>query len=305
LVFVVSLQLKSIEKRASNEPGDAARAVPAIPLWLWPNILSLDAPMVAVLWQFVFDKSFGVPIDSVALAVLGMCAWLVYASDRILDGLHDAPPPDETPRHRFYRVHCAWILPWMAAVSAITLWLSLARLQTVLFQSYSILALAVLVYLVIVHLSPRIVKTIFPKEMMVALLFACGVCTPALIEPTASSLIFAALLMFSAVLWINAAGIEHWETKRRPMARSRLNLKGTCNSAAYLRVASVTITVAAALLAFCSAGSERVLYEAIAVTALALGALDCSRDWLSRDLLRVLADVALLSPLLFLPLLLK
>lgn len=29
------------------------------PWWLWPNLLSLDAPVVAVAWAWMFSKAWG------------------------------------------------------------------------------------------------------------------------------------------------------------------------------------------------------------------------------------------------------
>jgi hypothetical protein len=31
-------------------------------VWLWPNLLSLDAPVVALLWHILFARSFGVRV---------------------------------------------------------------------------------------------------------------------------------------------------------------------------------------------------------------------------------------------------
>ena len=54
-------------------------------IWLWPNLLSLDAPLVAVVWQVMFARCFQVPVDTVAAALLLLTVWLVYSADRTLD----------------------------------------------------------------------------------------------------------------------------------------------------------------------------------------------------------------------------
>ncbi len=53
--------------------------------WLWPNLLSLDAPVVAVLWQILFARCFQVPVDALAALLLLLTVWLIYAADRTLD----------------------------------------------------------------------------------------------------------------------------------------------------------------------------------------------------------------------------
>lgn len=71
----------------------------AVPWWLWPNVLSLDAPLVAVAWQRYFTHvSWGA---SVAL----FCAvWVVYITDRLLDARR-SPTVVSTFRHAFYKEH--------------------------------------------------------------------------------------------------------------------------------------------------------------------------------------------------------
>jgi len=56
-------------------------------LWLWPNFLSLDAPLIAVLWQVLLTRDLGVHIRAGEPVVLGLCVWLVYVVDRVFDAL--------------------------------------------------------------------------------------------------------------------------------------------------------------------------------------------------------------------------
>src|ERR1700704_1719121 len=76
--------------------------------WLWPNLLSLDAPVVAVLWQILFARCFQVPVDALAALLLLLTVWLIYAADRILDARRDEC---HSPRHEFYRRGAGGQLP--------------------------------------------------------------------------------------------------------------------------------------------------------------------------------------------------
>ena len=53
------------------------------PLWLWPNLLSLDAPLVAVLWQGFLAYRFSLPLRPAGRLVLGLTVWAIYFLDRL------------------------------------------------------------------------------------------------------------------------------------------------------------------------------------------------------------------------------
>lgn len=82
-----------------NTPPSGHRA----PWWLWLNILSLDAPIVAVLWQKALAHCYSIKLLPGAQTSLFLAVWLIYMVDRILDSF--APIPDRfvSARHAFYR----------------------------------------------------------------------------------------------------------------------------------------------------------------------------------------------------------
>jgi hypothetical protein len=56
----------------------AASSSPSrIPWWLWPNVLSLDAPLVAVLWQAALAKVHHVAIMPGLHVALFLAVWLI------------------------------------------------------------------------------------------------------------------------------------------------------------------------------------------------------------------------------------
>lgn len=52
---------------------------------MWPNLLSLDAPAVALVWQDFLARTFGIPLRMPARLVLGLTVWAIYLGDRLLD----------------------------------------------------------------------------------------------------------------------------------------------------------------------------------------------------------------------------
>lgn len=270
------------------ESNSLACHVSAPRAWLWPNLLSLDAPVVAVLWQALFARSFHAGVNPLAAALLVLAVWLIYAADRVLDAW---TADSHLPRHEFYRRHWRTVAPVWGVVFAVTGWLAWTRLNASLFERGTVLLAAVAVYFATVHgLRRSFLKTLWPKETAIAVLFALGASLAAWGE-IRSAADFAAIFLFSCLCWINCMAIEQWERR----------------SFNHWPIGATAMLVAggAALLLY---DHRPVLGGAEVASALAFVFLDGlvtsgrGQHRLSGDALRVLADVALLSPVVFLPL---
>jgi hypothetical protein len=244
-------------------------------VWLWPNLLSLDAPVVALLWQILFARCFHARVDLLPSILLVLAVWLIYAADRTLDAWTGS---GVRPRHEFYRRHWRMLLPLWISVLAAGSALAWTRLTPELFLRGLALGGAVILYFTLLH-HGIFQKT---KEAAVAVLFALGATLSAW-PNIRSAADIEAIILFSCLCWINCVAIEHWEGESKwPIAAA----------AGFVAVAAVM------LLLF---SSRPILGGAVAASALCFVLLDCARRRFSRDALRVLADVALLSPLFLLP----
>ncbi len=270
---------------------------------MWPNLLSLDAPLVAVVWQLLFARSFGAALDGAQVAVLAIYVWLVYVADRTLDGLRADILTRGAARHRFHREHWTRMMPAFAAVAAVAAYLSLVSLGPALLRGYGWLAAIGAIYFAGVHLMPVRLQRRWPKELAVAILFAAGVCMPVLVAGNFAWEIFApAFAIFAVALWLNALGIECWERARTRAQRRRLAPAPTRALAIHLEAAAWATSAAAATLAL--AHPERagvpLIYASIAASAALLGVLEWRRERLAADAMRVLADAVFLTPMVVL-----
>jgi len=279
----------------ASEPAPTSLATRA---WLWPNLLSLDAPIVAVLWQALFSRCFHATFDRLAAGLLVLSVWLIYAADRWLDvwrkpsaGRTASKPTGDTPashidttnepaRHRFYRRYWRAVLPvWIAALAMAT-WLAWSRLPAVLFERGVALLAAIAVYFAFVHFWPRLW---WPKEFAVGILFALGTSLSAW-GHVRSPADVATIALFCMLCWINCAAIEVWE--HRGLAEWPV------------RFAAIAVGLVAVIFLY---NQRPILSGAETASAFAFVALDRARHRLSPDALRVLADIALLTPVVFLP----
>jgi len=269
-------------------------------LWLWPNLLSLDAPLVAVLWQVLFARCFHANPGSLPAVLLVLAVWLIYAADRSLDAWGGNGCQ---PRHEFYRRHWRSVLPLWIVVLGVTARLASEYLSPLLFHRGLALLAAVAIYFGIVHLAPRKVRRMWPKEAAVAVLFALGASLAAWtrVQSPADTI---AILLFCCLCWINCAAIERWETGRseadrwpaEPWQGPRPGGAGFFG----LPIGWAALFVGVAAVLFLSQ-HRPVIGGAETASAVAFVWLDRARQRLSTDALRVLADAALLSPIFFLP----
>ncbi len=244
-------------------------------LWLWPNLLSLDAPVVAVLWQILFARCFQVPVDALAAILLLLTVWLIYAADRTLDAWKG---DGHSPRHEFYQRRWKILLPVWLAVLGLTGWLAAEHLSPSLFLRGVVLLAVVALYFALVHSG--ILR--WPKEAAVGVLFALGASLEAWSKVKTPADV-ATILLFSGLCWMNCIAIQRWEGERLDWSPS---------------AAAIVLACAAAVLLY---AHRPVLGGAELASAFAFLLLDRVHRKLSLDAVRVLADVALLSPLLFLP----
>ncbi|MGH9678524.1 MAG: hypothetical protein ACRD4Y_01095 [Candidatus Acidiferrales bacterium] len=295
---------------ALTGPGTSCEAAPAghisqnaYPLWMWWNLLSLDAPTVVCLWALLFAHAVRISFPLVEVSVLTATVWIIYASDRMLDVLRSPAGSALSDRHNFYARNRYAVLGTLLPVTSATLWISFTKLTSETMVAGLMLCGAVLFYFQIIHAVPDLAARWFPKELVAGAIFAAGAAIPAWTRAVESqALLLPAVLLFAALCGLNCIAIECWEHHRgeRRWKKPPYWL---------IRWADVRIARIAAFLILCvgcagafgphSAGQTELL-GASAVSLALLAALDWQSNALSPQALRVLADAALLTPAFFL-----
>jgi hypothetical protein len=246
------------------------------PVWQWLNLLSLDAPLIALVWQDFLARCYPTVLRSTGRGVLGLTVWAIYLADRLLDVRHPASAA-ETVRHAFYRRHRTFALALLAAVVCADLLVTRLWLRPAVFDNGLLVTGGVAAYLgafAFTQWGPAAWK-----KPLAAFLFTSGIFLIAwtgtahprtqLVWPAAA---------FCALCLGNLLMIEKWE-------RGQEALHGW-----------IWPMLACACLA-CVRNSR--WFAAIAASAACLAVLArCGRK-ISGDVRCTLADAALLSPLLF------
>jgi hypothetical protein len=256
------------------------------PLWLWPNLLSLDAPLVAVLWQGFLAYRFSLPLRPSARLALGLTVWAIYLLDRLLDA-RNPPSVDEPARHRFYRSHSRLMGALLAVVLGADACIAILWLRPAILREGLIPLAGVLVYLATFHLGGQSLK--IPKEIAAATLFTEGTFLTAWSTIPCPNLAWPALAFFMLCL-ANMIAIEAWEWRER---RPPLHPVTRWLARTYLFWVPAAVMV-------CAIAGHNAWYTSIALSAGACALLFWFGRRLSLEARRALVDGVLLSPLLFL-----
>ncbi len=256
-------------------------------IWLWPNLLGLDAPVVALTWQAFLAACFALPLRLEGRIVLGLTVWAIYLADRLLD-VRTPAREDEAERHRFHRRH-KWLLSFLlaAALSADTAAV-LFWLRPQVFWSGLLPLSGVLLYLGVLHKQSK--PSRIPKEVIVALLFTAGTFLIGYTFATQRLTLLVPALSFLMLCLANLVAIELWEWRELRRSAGKRPHPWTIRLGEGLRPA-MTMLAAVALI------TGGAWYFAVACSALGIAALHAAGDRISIHARRVLVDAALLTPL--------
>ena len=258
--------------------------------WLWPNLLSLDAPLIALLWQALLAQRYAVPLRPPGRIALFLTVWAIYIADRLLDVRRPATTA-ESARHRFYRRNRTFATALLCCMLLVTAVIGAFWLRPAVLLNGLIPLAAVLVYLAALNLSgTRQVA----KELVVAFVFTTGTFLVAWTNDPASPLVLLApAAAFFLLCLANLTAIEKWEWEELRAGAETPHV----TTRAMVRGARVWVPLLAAVLLL---GFPDPWYLAAGLSAATMAALLYVGRGISTEARRVLVDAALLTPLLFL-----
>lgn len=266
--------------------------------WQWPTVLSLDAPAVALLWQWLLAGAAGIGLGWPQAFILGMSVWLAYAADRWIEGWRLVPAQIRTQRHAFYQ---RWRWPiatvWLMAFAA-DLTVAVQRLSSREFEAGLLLLAPVLAYLLSHQLVHRHHAWRAPKEVCVAALLGGGVGVFLVSHPEAALPgLTGPLVLFVLLCFANCALISAWEREvDETHGQTSLSLQFQRGADFSRRLPWILAGLAVPLFFF-THGAARTASACGLASSLFLGVLDRAEPHLGRERARVLADVALFTPL--------
>ena len=275
--------------------GESSAAT-RIPWWLWWNVLSLDAPTVAVAWLAIFAKAARVQLAGAHFLILGAIVWCIYVSDRLLDGWTILDRGELRQRHIFCAKWRSVLVGLIGILGTATLALIAKTLPLREMVAGAAVAGMVGVYMAGIHAGGGGITRRIPREIAVGVVFACGTTLPLWSRGGVAEVGWAQLLgwagwgFFAVLCCLNTLAIGCWEDDASGagffLERGRLG-----------RLAGGVTVVALVMMLICAAiGGPWVEFAGVGLGAALLLAVHVARRKFSAEALRVLADVALLIP---------
>ncbi len=270
------------------------------PIWLYPNLLSLDAPLVAVAWLYIFAKTWRVVyLPTSTYISLALVVWVIYVTDRLLDASMNGFSSDRLEaRHDFHRKHQKVFRTLAMLAGLVALILVVTGLATKIYGYAMFGGLLVAGFFTLSVFSSHGPNDIpYTKNVLAGFSFAYGTSMLAYAYTGFESqdlLKSPELICFAVLCILNISAIDLWEHANRT---ADLEVKATNELALTL---PLTLLGAASLI-FALKDPDlttRPFFYAILTGAALLQMLNRSRGKFSMDALRVLADAALVAPFL-------
>ena len=272
------------------------------PLWLWPNLLSLDAPLVAVAWLFIFAKTWRLNSHPwTAYLVLGLAVWVIYVADRLLDAATRKNDPARCEeRHHFHWRHRKKFMAGAGAATLLALGLTLTTLPIALFiYIFAGLVLVVSFFALSLFSSQGGNEISYLKNIIGGMAFAYGTSMMAHVyQPSMGGPmeLFKSreFVCFAILCILNICAIDLWEHSNR-------SPDPEVKAADELALTLPLTLLGAASLVFAVQDHDfytRPFFYATLTGAALLQILNRTKSRFSMMSLRVLADAALMVPLL-------
>jgi hypothetical protein len=305
LMALVMRSSSVIERASKSEIGGSVAATtgrergglsPAHRPLTWLNIWCLDAPLVAVGWQWLFARSFNVTLPTASRAALFLTAWFIYLVDRFADSISLAPFLPKSARQEFCSRHRFSWIALMSATAVLDSAIVLTRLDSTTLRHGVLLGTVAVTYLAINGLFSAVWETLPMKEIAIGLLFSAGTLLAVAPHVSVALPVFAlAALLFAGVCSLNCVSIAVWERQldvsqqKHSIATRWRRMNGD------LRIFSMLLTAGCLVLALVDHKSWQ-LGLCLGSSAVLLGVLPSFP--VARDEETALADLVLLTPLL-------
>jgi hypothetical protein len=281
--------MNQTQQAASTRTNTPTRA-----LHLW-HLLSLDAPTVATLWTWFAARTVHLHLLTAGLAAMFLAVWMLYAADRLLDARQLFADPLHTAnleaRHLFHHRHATAFLTGIL-VTSLTLAELLRHLPAEALRLYAILGSLVFSWFLLIHARATTTHHRLPKELAVGLAFPAAVFIPTVARhPDLRLTLLPHALLFAAVCTLNCLSIYAWEHPASSEAHwtTRYATRHLTTLAATTTLAGLALTII----------TRQPLAAAATLSAATLLTLHLNHRHLSPLTARAAADLALLTPLLF------
>ena len=284
-----------IPSRVSSSVRTAEEIGARYPIACWLNLVCLDAPLVAVSWQWLFAKTFRVEMSAGDRSALLLTAWAIYLADRVVDNYSLGRGMPVSLRQAFCRDHRTGLLNTLFIVAVADVWVILQAVDRDLYFPGVVCGAAAILYLAL-NARGQLWRVLPMKEVAVGALFSLGTAlVPLTHVAKVNGVVAWSCFLFAAVCALNCISIATWECDL-DLAQKKLSIATVFElppQTVHTACAIVALTAAISSVSVSSAGW---LFAALATSALLLATLAGFGQSMRPDVRTACADLALLTP---------
>jgi hypothetical protein len=271
------------------------------PFWLYPNLLSLDAPLVAMAWLYVFSKTWRLGYHPwEAYACLALAVWAIHVADHLLDvSMHGVASATLAKHHPFHHRHRLGFFIAMIVAVLVAMALVLTKMPMTIYKPLLMGCLLVAGFFGLSMLSSQESQEVpHTRNVLAGLAFAFGTAMMAHLyrwEYGMFDLLASREFVCFAVLCIlNISAIGLWEHAARSA-----DLETSAADELALTLPLTLLGGASLMFALMdNVQATRPFFYTILTGSALLYILNRMRSQFPMDTLRVLAHVALIAPVL-------
>jgi len=273
--------------------GEFSREIAPISPLTALSAACLDAPLVAVAWQWLIADTFQARISIADRAVLFITAWVIYLIDRLGDSLVISASAPVSIRQKFCAEHRRRWLLLVGLLALLDAFLGFAFLDWLTIASGAVVGFGIAIYFAVNHFAGFIWRKLPIKELLIGFLFALG--TVSAVHRFGFSFVVA-MLLFGTLCSLNCLSISVWE-RELDIAQRRVSFATAHPGLVSLpRVACCALAGLALIMAIL--GQLTAISISVAISAVLLAVLHRA-DFLARDTRVAAADLVLLTPFIF------
>ena len=253
-----------------------------------------------MLWLWLFARTFALPVRPGNAVALFLTAWLIYLADRLADAVSLNSAVPRSLRQEFCLRHREIWISALLLIGGFDLYVIWRSIAAGTFLAGSIVGILALVYLALNYPRGVIWHSLPGKEVAIGLLFTGGTLVALLPADASTSASFIACgLAFTCLCSLNCISIARWE-RQLDHAQGKVSVAtrhpGFARHAGKTCAGLALVTLAMAIA--CRPAAP--IFGCVTVSALLLALLHILPRTLGDDQRTAMADLVLLTPIIWL-----
>ena len=137
-------------------------------------LVCLDAPIITLLWLWLFARTFALPVRLGNAVALFLTAWLIYLADRLTDAISLKSATPRSLRQEFCLRHREIWISALLLIGGFDVYVTWRSIAEGTFLAGAVVGILAVVYLALNYPRGLVWRALPAKEVAIGLLFTAG-----------------------------------------------------------------------------------------------------------------------------------